>query len=75
MTSETETERPLLQVVRGDATPEEVAALVAVLGALGSGSAPSEPAAPRGWSAPAARLRAPAYGRAPGGWRGSALPR
>ena len=30
--------RPLLRVVKGDATPEEVAALVAVLAALGSGA-------------------------------------
>ncbi|MEP6631340.1 MAG: acyl-CoA carboxylase subunit epsilon [Lapillicoccus sp.] len=68
-------EAPVLRVVRGDATPEEIAALVAVLGALGG--APDEATTPQhgGWSAPANRLRAPAYGRSPGGWRGSALPR
>ncbi|MCW2666365.1 MAG: Acyl-CoA carboxylase epsilon subunit, partial [Frankiales bacterium] len=37
--------RPALTVVRGDASPEELAALVAVLAARGSGeAAPEEPA-------------------------------
>ena len=34
----------MLRVVRGDATPEEIAALVAVIGALGGGEAPGPPA-------------------------------
>ena len=63
---------PFLRVVRGDATPEEIAALVAVLGSLGG----DEPAAPRRtpeWSRPARRHRAPvAHGA--GGWRASSLP-
>ena len=66
---------PFLRIVRGDATPEEVAALVAVLSAVGYGPAESQQAQPRGWSSPAARLRSPAYGHSPGGWRSSALPR
>lgn len=65
---------PLLTVVNADATPEEIAALVAVFSALGS---PTQGAAPRrtpGWSQPARRVRAPvAHG--PGGWRASSMPR
>ncbi|GAA1511846.1 acyl-CoA carboxylase subunit epsilon [Nocardioides humi] len=68
---------PLLSVLTPGTTPEEVAALVAVLSALGGG-APA-PAAPRSeWTDPARRLRAtatthPTPGR--GAWRASALPR
>lgn len=68
-----EPQRPFLQVVRGDATPEELAALVAVLAASGGG-----PAAPRRrvpeWSAHHRRLRR-TLPAGPGGWRSSALPR
>jgi hypothetical protein len=65
--------RPLLQVITPDATPEEVAALVAVLGALGGGE--PAPEAPRSeWAAPARRMRS-ALPHGPGGWRASALPR
>jgi len=35
--------RPLLRVVRGDATPEEIAALVAVLATRGGSEAPARP--------------------------------
>ncbi len=73
MTEESEVEQaPFLRVVRGDATSEEIAALVAVLGSLGGG----EPAAPRRtpeWSRPARRHRAP-LSHGPGGWRASSLP-
>ena len=59
-----EPQRPLLRVVKGDATPEEVAALVAVVAALGSGGEPP-PAAyagvvgppPQGPGQPPARPR------------------
>ena len=62
-TQSSETRRPLLRVVKGDATPEEVAALVAVVAALGSGGAePPQPrdagvvgAPPQGAAHPAAR--------------------
>ncbi|HYG94574.1 MAG TPA: acyl-CoA carboxylase subunit epsilon [Nocardioides sp.] len=64
---------PLLQVISPDATPEEVAALVAVFSALGGGEPAPEP--PRSeWAAPARRMRAALpHGR--DGWRASALPR
>lgn len=46
-----------LRIVRGDATPEEVAALVAVLAASGGGDEVTTPQRRRsGWSDPAARL-------------------
>jgi hypothetical protein len=64
-------ERPTLRVVRGDATPEEIAALVAVLGAR-SGGIEKRPAAPRpvaGWATP--QLRTPLR-QGPGAWAASA---
>jgi len=64
---------PVLRIVRGDATPEEVAALVAVLSAL---QAP-EPAPKRrlsAWSAHHRKVRR-TLPHGPGGWRSSALPR
>ncbi|RJK95314.1 acyl-CoA carboxylase epsilon subunit [Vallicoccus soli] len=67
---------PVLTVVRGAPSDDEVAALVAALAAR---PAPA-PAAPRprgprpgGWSDPARALRAPLRA-APGGWVGSARP-
>ena len=67
-------QRPLLRVVNADATPEEVAALVAVFSALGDsgGEAPARPVAE--WNAPHRQVRrSPAPG--PGAWRASSLPR
>ena len=67
--------RPPLRVIRGDATPEEVAAIVAVLAAAGGSAASQEGGRRRAsrWAAPAGRLRAP-VGHGLGAWRGSALP-
>ena len=66
--------RPLLRVVHGDPTPEELAALVAVLGTRAT--APGErPAASRSaWNDPARQVRSP-HQHGPGGWRAAALPR
>lgn len=69
---------PVLRVVRGDATPEEIAAVVAVVTAANAQAAASagEPPAPRvsAWRDPARLLhRPPPHG--PGAWRASALPR
>jgi hypothetical protein len=70
--------RPTLRVVHGDATPEEIAALVAVLAAAGGGD--DESGGSRGsgarrsrWADPASRVR-PAVAHGPGAWRTSALP-
>ena len=64
---------PFLRVVNPDATPEEIAAVVAVFSALGGG-APA-PAPPRSeWADPARRMRGHlAHGS--GSWRASGLPR
>jgi hypothetical protein len=69
--------RPFLQVVRGDAAPEEVAALVAVLTAraraAGRGGAPR----PRSrWADPARLVRgAPVARPGAGAWRAAFGPR
>jgi hypothetical protein len=66
-----------LSVVRGDATPEEIAALIATLTAVAaarSASAPAEqPPAVSNWNSRARLLRPPVHPAA-GGWRRSALP-
>ncbi|CAN5555111.1 hypothetical protein BH11ACT8_BH11ACT8_17070 [soil metagenome] len=64
---------PLLRIVNPDATPEEVAAIVAVLSALGGGEAPTPRRRPE-WNAPHRMVR-PAVSHGPGGWRASSLPR
>jgi hypothetical protein len=70
---------PVLRVVRGDATPEEIAALVAVLMSR-SGDESAAPGA-RGparsvlgsWSGRSRQLRRPIH-PSPGAWRRSGLP-
>jgi Acyl-CoA carboxylase epsilon subunit len=68
--------QPGLRVVRGNATPEEIAALVAVLLA-GPRAGAVSPAPPRlvrsGWSDRSRQLRRP-FHPGPGAWRRSALP-
>jgi hypothetical protein len=70
--------RPPLVVIKGDATDEEVAALVAVVqGMAAAGAAAASAAeAPRrsAWSDPARTVRV-SHPHGPGGWRASALPR
>lgn len=69
--------QPVLRVVTPSTTPEEVAAIVAVLASLGGGDAAPEPARSE-WASPARAVRTtaggvPAHGR--GAWRASGLPR
>jgi hypothetical protein len=69
---------PYLSVVRGDATAEEIAALVATLTAVAAAraaaaAAAEQPPAPRNWNSRARLLRSPVHPSA-GGWRRSALP-
>ncbi|WP_148614058.1 acyl-CoA carboxylase subunit epsilon [Nocardioides rubriscoriae] len=65
--------RPMLRIVDGNATPEEVAAIVAVLASLDGGDAPAAPRRRPQWGAPHRAVRRPvAHG--PGGWRASSLP-
>jgi len=66
-----ESDPPLLTVVRGAPTPEQLAALIAVVSARGSAADDTAPAAPSLWGRPV--LRAP-LSAAPGAWRASALP-
>ena len=74
MTAETGSDRsPVLRVVNADATPEEIAAIVAVFSAMGGATAPAKKPVPV-WAAHSRKARAVvAHGR--GGWRASALPR
>jgi len=69
---------PFLQIVRGEAGPEEIAALVATLTVIAAARATAAaqakpPPVLSQWNAPARRLRAPLH-PAPGAWRHSALP-
>ncbi len=64
---------PLLRIVSGDPSPEELAALVTVLAAAAAGAEePTEPEPASQWATPERLLRAPV---APTGWWASALPR
>ncbi len=65
--------RPLLRVVRGNPSPEELAALLAVVAARGSAVETSQPAPPSPWRDRSVSHRRPLpHGR--GAWRASGLP-
>jgi len=68
---------PYLRIVRGDASPDEIAALVATLTAAAARSSAADEAkersVPPNWSSKARQLRTPVHPAA-GGWRRSALP-
>jgi hypothetical protein len=64
---------PVLRVVKGDPTPDELAALIGVLASLGGAAAPPPPRTPD-WNAPR-RLQRTVHPSGPGGWRASGLPR
>jgi Acyl-CoA carboxylase epsilon subunit len=66
--------RPPLRIVKGDPTPEEIAALVAVLARMGSGAAPEPPPRRSEWASHHRRMRS-VLNPGPGAWRASALPR
>lgn len=70
----TDTPRPPLFIVRGDATAEEVAALTAVLGGLAAAAPQAGAEARSEWSAHHRKAR-PSLPVGPGGWRSSAMPR
>ena len=67
--------RPVLRVIRGDATPEEIAAVVAALLSRAAASDAPPPArpAPSAWSDRSRLLRRPVH-PGPDAWRRSALP-
>ena len=65
--------QPLLRVVRGDPSPEELAALVAVVATRATASAAElEPHVRPLWGRPVLR---PVLTPGPGAWRASGLPR
>jgi hypothetical protein len=68
--------QPTLRLVRGDAGPEELAALLAVLSARGTGGAKAGPPRRRrgGWGDPASAVHSTPHA-GPSGWRASGLPR
>ena len=71
--NEPEVPAPFLRIVKGDPTPEELAALVGVLGTLdGAAPAPTRPTPE--WNAPR-RLHRVVHPSGPGAWRASGLPR
>ena len=72
---EPETRRPVLRIVKGDPTPEEIAALVTVLSARAASAGGEQPPPRRSeWAGHERRMRRPVH-PSPGGWRASAYPR
>ncbi|GAA4435593.1 acyl-CoA carboxylase epsilon subunit [Actinokineospora soli] len=74
----TSTEEPrgdaaLFRVTRGTPTPEELAALTAVVLAAAAGGDDAERTAGSPWSARSAQIRRP-LDHGPGAWRASGLP-
>jgi len=70
-TESSEPARPALRIVRGDPSPEELAALAAVVAAAAeSGDAPRAVPVRGRWSDPAHSLRRPLHPGA-AGWRSS----
>ena len=68
------TATPVLRIVTADATPEEIAVLVAVFAAMASATAEAEPEPVPAWNAPHRLVRGP-HQHGPDGWRSSGLPR
>ncbi|MEO6471628.1 MAG: acyl-CoA carboxylase subunit epsilon [Aeromicrobium sp.] len=75
---ETQVAKPILRVVKGDLSPEELAALVAVISvrnaAAANAATRSKPAPRSAWGHPATMARTP-HRVGPGVWRQSALGR
>lgn len=67
--------RPVLRVERGNPSPDDLAAIVAILAASVDAQGGSVPAARLfGWASRAPRMRAP-HPRGPGAWRSGSIPR
>jgi|HubBroStandDraft_4_1064222.scaffolds.fasta_scaffold225903_2 hypothetical protein len=66
--------RPVLSVVRGAPTPEELAAVVVALAARGGQPEPAAGPRRSEWAAKSRQMR-PALTAGPGAWRASGLPR
>jgi hypothetical protein len=63
----------VIKVVRGNPTPEELAAMVALLSAVRAPDPGPAPLRAGAWASPRLLLRTP-QGYGPAGWRTSALP-
>ena len=63
--------KPLLRVVKGDPTPEELAALIAVVAARSAGGTPPKKSLRSEWGHPARAVRGP-HRPGPDAWRRSA---
>lgn len=70
-TAAPEPQKPLLRVVKGDLTPEELAALVAVVAARGSAGTPAKRPLRSEWGHPARAVRG-VHRPGPDAWRRSA---
>jgi hypothetical protein len=66
-----QTSKPLLKVVKGDLTPEELAALVAVVAARSAAGTPAKKPLRSEWGHPARAVRGP-HRHGPDAWRRSA---
>ena len=64
----------MLRVIRGDASAEEIAAIVAVLALRGQAAAPAPRRVISSWADRSRLMREP-VAASPGGWRRSAFPR
>ena len=69
-----DSDRPILKVVNSDATPEEIAALVAVFSTLGNGGSGDKPKPRSAWAHPRWSHRV-THRAGADGWRTSGLPR
>ena len=63
-----------LRVVKGEPSPDELAALMAVVAAKAANAGESQPSRPSNWAAYWRSVRRP-LPTGPGAWRASALPR
>jgi Acyl-CoA carboxylase epsilon subunit len=70
-----EPQRPVLRVVRGEPTPEELAALIAVVAARAAAGSAEPPAEPKSVWRDRSRYVRTTLPHGPGAWRASALPR
>jgi len=70
MTDTDQAQRPLLRIVKGDPTAEELAALTVVVAALSQRRARRRPTPVSAWADPADGHRRPLR-PGPGGWRAS----
>jgi hypothetical protein len=72
--ADNESSQPVLRVISGDPTPEELAIILAVVSARASAAKPSEPKRLSLWASKGRQTR-PSLGAGFGSWRASSMPR